>query len=229
LDFGSVKLQMETGPKLTAFGTTLGSPYYMSPEQAMGKQDVDQRTDVFALAAILFEAVSGRICFEGSNIAEILMKIVGAQAPALTDVKPGVPPALSGVVARGLAKEKEHRYRTTVELANAMCAALGLSEDCARWASASIEELKGSLRLPGAVASAPAFTGPSQVATAGAAGAAPAASDPASWMQQGLRVSLSEDQRPRSAGPPLALIALMLGVGAIALVALVGIAYWLVS
>ncbi|MCA9600853.1 MAG: serine/threonine protein kinase, partial [Myxococcales bacterium] len=48
LDFGSVKLQMETGPKLTAFGTTLGSPYYMSPEQAMGKQDVDQRTDVFA-------------------------------------------------------------------------------------------------------------------------------------------------------------------------------------
>ena len=67
LDFGSVKLQMETGPKLTAFGTTLGSPYYMSPEQAMGKQDVDQRTDVFALSAILYEALTGKIAFEGAE------------------------------------------------------------------------------------------------------------------------------------------------------------------
>src|SRR5215510_11732684 len=76
LDFGSVKLQMDTGPKLTAFGTTLGSPYYMSPEQAMGKQDVDQRTDVFALAAITYEALTGKIAFEAINVAQILMKII---------------------------------------------------------------------------------------------------------------------------------------------------------
>src|SRR5690349_558765 len=79
LDFGSVKLQMETGPKLTAFGTTLGSPYYMSPEQAMGKSDVDQRTDVFAMGAILHEMLTGKIAFEAPSVAQILMKIVNEQ------------------------------------------------------------------------------------------------------------------------------------------------------
>ncbi len=70
LDFGSVKLQVEMGPKLTAFGTTLGSPYYMSPEQAKGLADVDTRTDVFAMGAILYEALTGKIAFEAPTIAE---------------------------------------------------------------------------------------------------------------------------------------------------------------
>src|SRR5690606_7060591 len=55
LDFGSVKLQLETGPKLTAFGTTVGSPSYMSPEQAEGLTELDPRADVFSLAAVAYE------------------------------------------------------------------------------------------------------------------------------------------------------------------------------
>jgi serine/threonine-protein kinase len=220
LDFGSVKLQVETGPKLTAFGTTLGSPYYMSPEQAMGKQDVDQRTDVFALAAIMFELISGRICFEGSNVAEILMKIVSAEAPALTTMRPDVAPAVSGVVARALAKDKAQRYGTTVELAKALCAALGLADDPSRWAVASLDEIRVALGSATTRAEPAPATASNDVANA-----VPAADDPASWMQQGLRLSVSEDQRPRAAGPP---IVLMLGLCAVALVALAGIAYWLV-
>src|SRR5205085_2236810 len=81
LDFGSVKLQMETGPKLTAFGTTLGSPYYMSPEQAKGLPDVDTRTDVFAIGAILYEMLTGKVASEAPTVAEILMKIVRHMPP----------------------------------------------------------------------------------------------------------------------------------------------------
>jgi len=76
LDFGSVKLQMEMGAKLTAFGTTVGSPYYMSPEQAMGKADVDQRTDVFALAAIVYEMLTAKVAFEAPSLARILVRIM---------------------------------------------------------------------------------------------------------------------------------------------------------
>ena len=94
LDFGSVKLQVETGPKLTAFGTTLGSPYYMSPEQAMGKQDVDQRTDVFAAAAILYECLTSKIAFDATNVAQILMKIINQTPAPASQLRSGLPPRL---------------------------------------------------------------------------------------------------------------------------------------
>ncbi|RLB45147.1 MAG: serine/threonine protein kinase, partial [Deltaproteobacteria bacterium] len=125
LDFGSVKLQMEMGPKLTAFGTTLGSPYYMSPEQAMGKLDVDQRTDIFAVAAILFEMCTGRIAFEGSSVAEILMKIVNGTPPLASETRRGLPPGLDDVIQRGLAKDKTNRYESCAGLAAATLAAYG--------------------------------------------------------------------------------------------------------
>ncbi len=143
LDFGSVKLQMETGPKLTAFGTTLGSPYYMSPEQAMGKQDVDGRTDVFALGAILFEMSTGKIAFDGSTIAEILMKVVNESPPQASQLAPGVPAALDDVVDKACRKDKTRRYGTPTELANATIRAFGLDGDAKQWGhtpSASIQE-----------------------------------------------------------------------------------------
>jgi len=145
LDFGSVKLQMETGPKLTAFGTTLGSPYYMSPEQAMGKQDVDGRTDVFALSAILFEMLTGKIAFDGSTVAEILMKVVNGSPPSASQTRPGVPAALDDVVEKGCRKDKERRYGTATELANALVRACGLDGDAERWMHAPAAEIQQAL------------------------------------------------------------------------------------
>ena len=93
LDFGSVKLQVEMGAKLTAIGTTVGSPFYMSPEQAMGRADVDQRTDVFALGAILYEMLTDKVAFDAPNIAKILLRIMH-EHPAAAEHGQSPEPAL---------------------------------------------------------------------------------------------------------------------------------------
>jgi len=151
LDFGSVKLQMEMGPKLTAFGTTLGSPYYMSPEQAMGKQDVDQRTDIFAVAAILFEMCTGKIAFEGSTVAEILMKIVNGTPPLASQTRPGVPAGLDDVIQRGLQKEKTQRFDSCERLASAALLAYGVQgsvEEIAATPAAALAERLSNVTAP---------------------------------------------------------------------------------
>ncbi len=145
LDFGSVKLQVETGAKLTAFGTTLGSPYYMSPEQAMGKLDVDSRTDVFACSAILYEMLTGKIAFEGSNVAQILMKIMNEQPPGPSMVGKGVPAGLDDVVDKGLRKDKSRRYGSVRELADGAVRAYGLSGTSADWAHKPQLEIEAAL------------------------------------------------------------------------------------
>jgi serine/threonine protein kinase len=145
LDFGSVKLQMETGPKLTAFGTTLGSPYYMSPEQAMGKQDVDQRTDVFALAAIVYECLTGKIAFEAPNVAQILMKIISQQPTPASQLVMGLPPRLDDVIDKGIRKDKQKRYGTASALAKDMCEAFGLDGNVEKWANAPEAEIANAI------------------------------------------------------------------------------------
>ncbi len=166
LDFGSVKLQVETGPKLTAFGTTLGSPYYMSPEQAMGKLDVDPRTDVFAMAAILYEAASGQVPFPGDNVAEILVKIVNADPPPPSEVGSPLPAAFDEVILQALAKDKTRRPETTVALAEQLLRAFGLQGEVADWAERPTAEIEAALKeakpasptAPTGSAAAPAST-----------------------------------------------------------------------
>jgi serine/threonine-protein kinase len=145
LDFGSVKLQVETGAKLTALGTTLGSPYYMSPEQARGAQDVDQRTDVFALSAILYEMLTGNIAFGGPNVAQILVKIMNETPPPASTLNSAVPQALDDVVEKGLRKDKERRYGTTLQLAEAMVKALGLAGTAEDWSHTSQSDIASAL------------------------------------------------------------------------------------
>jgi serine/threonine protein kinase len=146
LDFGSVKLQMETGPKLTAFGTTLGSPYYMSPEQAMGKQDVDQRTDVFALAAIVYECLTGKIAFEAPNVAQILMKIINQSPTPASQLVAGLPARVDDVIEKGLRKDKTKRHPDASSLAAALCEAYGLAADAKQWAATSVGEIAALLK-----------------------------------------------------------------------------------
>lgn len=210
LDFGSVKLQMEMGPKLTAFGTTLGSPYYMSPEQAMGKQDVDQRTDVFACAAILYEMLTGKVGFDAPNVAQILVKIMNSQPVPPSQLGLNVPAALDDVVEKGLRKDKSKRYASVQELADAACQAYGLTGPATEWASkpqAAIAQALG-----GATPAAPKPFGVVSVAPPSMGGkGAPAGRGGLSL--EGGPASL----RPGSSGKGMSM-GVMIGIGIAALV-----------
>lgn len=159
LDFGSVKLQMEMGPKLTAFGTTLGSPFYMSPEQAMGKQDVDHRSDAWAAAAIFYEMLTGKIAYDGAAIAEILMKIVqGKPAPA-SSLRQGLPGFVDDFFDRAFQKDKEARFEGCKDMADWLVSQLQLPGDASKWARASQQALEAELLKGPARDSIPAASG----------------------------------------------------------------------
>ena len=91
LDFGSVKDTGSNRKKLTVLGTTIGSPYYMAPEQAQGLETIDPRADVFALAAVVYECVTGEVPFGGTNGPSILLSIL---------TKDPVPPTVKGASAK---------------------------------------------------------------------------------------------------------------------------------
>jgi serine/threonine protein kinase len=145
LDFGSVKLQMETGAKLTALGTTLGSPCYMSPEQATGAADVDQQSDVFAVGSILYEMLTAKVAFDAPTVAMILLKILNQQPAPASSHNPAVTPAMEAVLKRALEKDKDARFPTARALAESFAAAVGLSGTCEEWAARSEAEIQAAL------------------------------------------------------------------------------------
>ncbi|MEY4576315.1 MAG: hypothetical protein RL701_1018, partial [Pseudomonadota bacterium] len=145
LDFGSVKLQVETGNKLTALGTTLGSPYYMSPEQATGSTAVDQRSDVFALGAILYELLTGKTAFEAPTVALIVMKILNQTPAPPSSINPAATAAIDAVVERALRKDQNSRYASARAVGDGLIAALGLQGSCEIWAEKPEAEVASAL------------------------------------------------------------------------------------
>jgi serine/threonine protein kinase len=123
-DFGIAKLQGMLG--LTKSGTTIGTPEYMSPEQAEGK-DIDQRTDVYALGCVLFELLAGRPPFVGSTAVSVLYQQVHLRPPHLRAFNSEVPRELGRIVDQALSKHPEERFGTAELLAEAL---YPFSEDC---------------------------------------------------------------------------------------------------
>jgi len=110
LDFGIVKVQEREGEShLTKAGDVLGSPDYMSPEQARGLDDVNHLTDVWSFAVVLYEAIAGRTPFKGANYNALLRQIVEEIPPTLQELT--VADAdLSAIVEKGMSKAPEQRY-----------------------------------------------------------------------------------------------------------------------
>jgi serine/threonine-protein kinase len=138
LDFGSVKDKNKDAKKLTVLGTTIGSPYYMAPEQAQGLDTLDARADVFALAAIAYECVTGRVPFEGTNGPSILLAILTKEPepPSLKGKSAAIPPppTLDNVMEEALAKNPNIRTKTVGALADAVGHAYGVTGDHRQWA-----------------------------------------------------------------------------------------------
>ncbi len=119
LDFGLAKRmpQESTDPlgitgsmQQTQSGQVLGTPSYMSPEQALGK-DLDHRTDIFSLGVVLYELTTGQRPFTGANFGEILDKIVHAQPTAIARLNYDVPPELERITLKCLQKSPDRRYQ----------------------------------------------------------------------------------------------------------------------
>ena len=120
-DFGIVKdLEgtSEEEKKLTRTGYTLGSPCYMSPEQAAGRHDeVGPRSDVYSLSAALYEMLTGGPPFDGDAIHDIMVKVIQADPVPLRVKNPAIPADLEVICLKGLEKEPARRYQTAAEMA----------------------------------------------------------------------------------------------------------------
>jgi serine/threonine-protein kinase len=122
-DFGIAKLESAGTTNLTATGSILGTPNYMSPEQARGERELDGRSDLFSLGCILYECLAGEKPFRGDSVTAVLMKILTEEAPSLDCQRAGLPLALQPVVKRALAKNLADRYGSGRELVDALRAA----------------------------------------------------------------------------------------------------------
>jgi serine/threonine protein kinase len=116
-DFGVAKaVSAASGDTLTTVGLALGTPAYMSPEQAMGESDLDHRSDIYALGAMAYEMVTGETPFVRTTAQAILSAHVLDVPPDLASKRGDVPPALSQFVQRCLAKQKTDRWQSAEEL-----------------------------------------------------------------------------------------------------------------
>ncbi|MBP6838452.1 MAG: protein kinase [Kofleriaceae bacterium] len=119
LDFGIAKLLPEMGGTSTRTGSLMGTPHYMSPEQALGKV-VDYRTDLYAVGIILYECVTGRRPFNSDSLFDLLRQHVDVVPPPPHTIRPDLPPEFEQIIMYALAKDPAHRYASAFDMAQAL-------------------------------------------------------------------------------------------------------------
>lgn len=124
-DFGIARIVGGQGKHITETGAIVGTPDYMSPEQAGGITEIDGRADIYALGIILFEMLTGQLPYTAPTTVGLLMKHLQDPVPSALALNPGLPLAIDNVLKRALAKDPAARYTTANELALAIIEALG--------------------------------------------------------------------------------------------------------
>ena len=151
LDFGIAKLHADPGAAGTMPGTLMGSPSFMSPEQARGGGGLDHRTDLWSLGVLAFQCLTGRLPFAADDLAELIVEICTGEAPAASAWVPRLGPEIDAFFARALARPIAERFRSAIELSDALRAAVGMPAPPRTGLRTS-----GSLR-PGPPAAAPSI------------------------------------------------------------------------
>ena len=118
-DFGIARINEAEEAQKTQVGSVLGTPRYMSPEQALG-QDVDGRTDLYSVGVILYEMLTGEKAFDAANIGTLMTQIIQQQPTNLKQAHPELPSGLCQIVQKLLQKKPEKRFQTGAELAKAI-------------------------------------------------------------------------------------------------------------
>lgn len=121
MDFGIAKMMDAAGDStLTSSGTIVGTPHYMSPEQASGDPHLDHRTDIYSLSVVGYHMLTGGVPFEGENTRAILFKQMMESPRSMRELVPEVPDGLMAAVSKGMAKEPSDRYATIEAFASAL-------------------------------------------------------------------------------------------------------------
>jgi tetratricopeptide (TPR) repeat protein len=120
-DFGIARaIGAAGGQQLTATGTAIGTPAYMSPEQSAGMSDVDGRSDTYSLASVLYEMLSGEPPYSGATAAAVIAKRLGTTAPSVRVLRAGVPKPVDLALLRAMQRAPADRFATTSDFAAAL-------------------------------------------------------------------------------------------------------------
>jgi serine/threonine-protein kinase len=120
-DFGiALAVSAAAGGRMTETGLSLGTPHYMSPEQATAAKEISARSDVYSLASVLYEMLTGNPPHVGASAQQIIMKIVTEEAAPVTNLRKSVPPNVAAVVAKALEKLPADRFESAKAFADAL-------------------------------------------------------------------------------------------------------------
>ena len=123
IDFGISKFSrpfFEGEQRMTRADAVLGTPCYMSPEQARGARETDVRSDIYSCGVILYESVTGRLPFEGESFNDLMFKIALSDAPSPLTLVPSLDPDFASLINRAIAREPADRFATAQEFADAL-------------------------------------------------------------------------------------------------------------
>jgi len=156
-DFGIARaVTAAGGDSLTATGVAIGTPVYMSPEQAGGSKDVDGRSDLYSLGCVLYEMLAGHPPFTGGTAHEILARHSMDAVPSLAAARPTVPEGLERAIATALAKVPADRFSTAAQFADALArrgssATVGAARSSRRVARLAVIAVAGMVTVGGAI------------------------------------------------------------------------------
>src|SRR5687768_13379597 len=118
-DFGIARA-VEAGTRLTVTGMAVGTPTYMSPEQAVGDKEIDGRSDIYSLGVVAYQMLTGRVPFTAGNSMALLMKHVTETPRPIAELRPETPKAMRDAIERALAKAPEDRWPTAASFRDAL-------------------------------------------------------------------------------------------------------------
>jgi serine/threonine-protein kinase len=186
IDFGISKFQPLAGDgmKMTRTGAVMGTPYYMSPEQASGSHEADQRSDLYSIGVMMFEAVTGQVPFDGTTFNQLMFKIVLSDVPRPESLVPDLDPAFATLISKAMARDPAQRFQSADQFIAAIDAWLKTGQ---------------AVSVPPTADPAAAALVPGGVKPAAAGAPTPATSG--SWSQS------SDHHLPLKKGPSVGLIA----------------------
>jgi serine/threonine protein kinase len=143
-DFGIARA-MEGGTRLTQTGVAVGTPTYMSPEQAMGERQIDGRSDIYSLGVLGYQMITGRVPFSASNSMALLLKHVSEKPQPIAELRPEAPRPLCDAIERALKKAPEERWATASAFRDAL---MGSEEASPSWRVENREPLRYNSPVP---------------------------------------------------------------------------------